>query len=247
MKNSFIYLGITLSLAFLLGCAKETENEEIRNPSEINRIEMFVKNFKYEVQTKTTLEITEGGANFKWAANDTIGIFPNEGAQAYFPMISGAGTNYASFTGGGWALKPSYQYSAYYPYGFFNRSKEKIGMSYEGQTQSGNASSAHLGDFDYMASVLSTPVSGNVSFSFNHLGALVKIKLTMQGAGSYKQLKLVSDGLFVIDANFNLSTQTINPTKTSNIFLLDLENISTTAENKILELFLMLAPTDLST
>lgn len=127
-------------------------------------------------------------------------------------MTSGAGTNKASFTGGGWALKASSTYAAYYPFiGSFYIDKEVLPINYNRQTQIGNASTAHLGDYDYMAALASTPSNGNVSFNFEHLGALVRIQLKLENATTYTQLKLESEGLFIIDGSLNVLTQEITP------------------------------------
>lgn len=99
-------------------------NEELNLSHSVSEIVMTVTDFVPDVPTRTSLEITSTGADFSWAETDTVGIFPNEGAQAYFPMVSGAGTKSASFTGGGWALKSSANYAAYYPYNFFNRNRK---------------------------------------------------------------------------------------------------------------------------
>ena len=101
MKKDLLFKAIILSLFAFVACTNDVEIAETFEPTDIKSIEVTAKDFDYDnLQTRTVFEITESGAEFKWAANDTVGIFPDAGAQAYFPMTSGAGTNKASFTGG---------------------------------------------------------------------------------------------------------------------------------------------------
>lgn len=239
---------IILSLFALVSCSHEIETEEVNTPTAINSIDITVEDFVFgDIQTRTILTPTQEGVEFTWAANDTIGIFPDQGAQAYFPMISGVGTNRASFTGGGWALKPSSIYAAYYPFiGSFYIDRKTIPISYEGMIQVGNDNATHLGAYDYLAAVANTPTDGNVNFNFKHFGAIARVDLTLEKETTYTQLKLKTGNSFVIKGTLNPFTQEITPTETSDTFVLNLENI-TTESNGILKLYLILAPTDLST
>ena len=110
------YSAIIGTMAVLLSFSSCSTEVEMFNSTTLNQINVSAKDFKIAANSRTSFNITEKGAEFSWASNDTIGIFPNEGAQAYFPMVSGAGTKTASFTGGGWALKEASSYGAYYPF-----------------------------------------------------------------------------------------------------------------------------------
>ena len=249
MKNFSFKFAFTLFLIFMLACSNEEEIGMSAISTEINTIEITAKDFEYdnEFQTRTAIDITDEGIKFQWAENDTIGIFPDEGRQVSFPMTSGVGTNTAYFTGGGWALKSSSTYSAYYPLvGRFYLEKEDIPINYEGQLQIGNSSTEHLGDYDYMAAIASTPSNGSVNFKFGHLGSLVQIKIEGHSEATYSQLKLESEVGFPIKGSLNLLTQEITYAETSNTFILDLDGVSTTADNNTLLFYLLLAPTDYS-
>ncbi len=248
MRKTFINRAIFPCLLFLVACTNDIVMENISKTTDINTIEVTANDFVYDdIQTRTNFEITESGVKFTWAANDTVGIFPDEGRQVSFPMASGAGSNKALFTGGGWALKPSSTYNAYFPLiGKFYLDKQAIPLSYTGQTQVGNATTNHLGKYDYMVAAAISPAEGKVNFNFNRLNSLVRLTLEAPGGSSYTQIKLESEGLFLNKGSLDLSTQKINYLETSNTFILDLEEITTTAAKNTLELYLMLAPTDLS-
>ena len=249
MKTSLKLLGI--SLFFFSSC---TEDEQLGNIDEVQKIVMSVEDFKFEDQSRTTLTPTDNGATFKWSANDTVGIFPETGSQIAFPMVSGAGTNTATFTGGGWALKTSTPYMAYYPLqGKFYLDKENIFVSYQGQSQAENASTAHLGKYDYMVASSTTPSTNasTVNFQFKHLGALVRLKVKMKETSTLNSVTLqTEDNDFITSGYIDLTatTPTVNPIYNgykSNSFGISLNNIEVDANQDLIVYFLM-APVNLS-
>lgn len=234
------------ALPLFCGCTTEMDLWDL---NEAEQVTFTASDFEY-AKTRTNLDITEAGAVFTWGEKDTVGIFPDEGAQAYFPMISGAGTKKAAFNGGGWALKPSSAYAAYYPFQSGTTvTPDAVPVSYLGQKQTGNASADHLGKYDYMAAVATTPTDGKVNFEFKHLGALVQLKVKMPAAGMLRKLILVSeDSVFTSKGLLNLKAETpsIIPTEKSNIFEMDLDEVTTTESDLTATIYFMLPPTDLS-
>lgn len=245
--KKILYKTVVLLIA-ALNVSSCTEEEELISSNSISEIVMTVTDFVQDVSSRTNLEITSSGANFSWAETDTVGIFPHEGAQAYFPMISGAGTKSASFTGGGWALKSMANYAAYYPYNFYNRDRENINMDFSGQLQDGNSSTTHLGTYDYMAATSITPNEGVVNFSFEHLCALVRMQIPITGLGSLSSITLQTDeNVFPIKGKINLSDETIAiiPTETSNTFEIIAKNIEATEEQPTATIYFMMPPVNL--
>lgn len=144
-----------------------------------------------------------------WAEKDTIGIFPTVGGQVEFPIINGFGSSDASFTGGGWALKPNYLYHAYYPFNHSNRNVECIPVSYLGQEQDGLAASPreHLSRKFLMAAPPSQAANGYVNFSLRHTAALLNISLTLPEATTYSSMAIYADAeIFPVRKTFNLKT-----------------------------------------
>lgn len=230
-------------------CSNEEELQADVSTEEVNKITITATDFEYPT-TRTDFEIGSSGAAFKWAKNDTVGIFPNEGAQVYFPMISGAGTNSASFTGGGWALKSSATYAAYYPFiGDMYLNQKKIPISYTGQVQTGNGSTAHLGAYDFMAASATTAENGGVNFNFKHLGCLVQLKITVPNAGTLASVTLTADEeVFVEKGHIDLTSVTpaVVPTQTTNCLNIVVKDVATTATNEIVTVYFMIAPVDMT-
>lgn len=202
--------------------------------------------------TKTTFELGELGADFKWAENDIVGIYPDEGTQVKFPMADGAGTSTANFTGGGWAVSEKHLYMAYYPFiADMNMDKTHIPVDLTGQVQDGDNSLAHLGDYDVMASKGTNPnADGIVGFNLQHMNAVVMLRIKVPAAGVYTKLELHSEGAAFTKAGYmditNPSDISIIPLETSDTFEIGLDNLVTTQKNQEVTLFLTLAPIDLS-
>ena len=248
-KKHLLSGAICLLMFSMSACSNEEELQADVSTEGVNKITMTATDFEYHT-TRTDFEIGSSGAAFKWAKNDTVGIFPNEGAQVYFPMISGAGTNSASFTGGGWALKSSATYAAYYPFiSDMYLNQKKIPISYTGQVQTGNGSTAHLGTYDFMAASATTAENGGVNFSFKHLGCLVQLKIIVPVAQTLPSVILSADEeVFVDEGYINLTSESpaIVPTKTTKTLNIELKDVATIATNEVVTIYFMMAPVDMT-
>ncbi len=248
-KQNLLSGALCVLLLSLSACSNEDELQAGISTEDVNSITMTATDFEYPI-TRTDFEIGSSGAAFKWAANDTVGIFPNEGSQVYFPMTSGAGTNSATFTGGGWALKSSATYAAYYPFiGNMYLDQTKIPVSYTGQTQTGNGSTAHLGAYDFMAASATTAENGGVNFTFKHLGCLVQLKITVPNAGTLSSITLSADEEVFVEKGYidlTTATPTIVSTQTASSLNINLKDVTTTATNEVVTVYFMMAPVDMT-
>lgn len=242
----------SIYLLSLLGCAAffDSCSSDISESGGFVDLIFTASDFRYAPSSRTNLTISNDGAEFSWSVNDTVGIFPDEGAQAYFSMAAGAGTKTASFDGGGWSLKPAFTYAAYYPLrGEFYLDKRAIPLDYTGQTQMGNGSTAHLGAYDYMSAVAKTPENGRVTFDFQHLGALVQLNLPLSNACSLTSVVLRSDDTsFVTKGSLDLtsSSLTVTSLEKSHEYTVSLKDMSFTKANQTATVYFMLSPVDLS-
>ena len=251
MKHAFLKAATALlTLSALYSCGEDAAMDESLNLSSgktLESISITGKDFQIDGATRSSVVIDNAGVNFLWAENDTVGIFPDKGSQAEFAMDEGAGMQTATFNGGGWALKASATYAAYFPYNFYNRNLTAIPVSYEGQKQTGNASTAHLGAYDFMAASVTTPSNGAVAFDMQHMGALVMLKTDLGEAKTLTNVALkASTNAFTTTGTIDLTA--VNPeiaakssTNTLNIALNDF----TVASNETTIIYFMLAPTNL--
>jgi len=217
-------------------------------PQSIKSISFNVPGFVDADGILTKTQIGDDGSSFSWSANDTVGIYPNTGSQVYFVMADGEGASSAQFDGGGWEFKTSALYYSYYPFiGNMYLRKDHIPVSYIGQKQTGLTGTSHIGPFDYMYTDATSASSGNLSFNYHHLGALLYVKATLP-AGTYTKLAITAPSDAFTDNGF-FSLTDANPsviaTKNSNQVVVDLEGITLTEQTTFMVYF-MIAPTDLN-
>ena len=249
-------IGALLSAIALVSCSVEPLIEDLQEPSgDFEKVILRAHNFIWadNPSTRTSLTISEtDGAVFAWAAGDIVGIYPDVGTQVRFPIVEGIGqeTQVARFTGGGWAVKGAHQYMAYYPFiPDMDLDKTAVPVDYTGQIQDGNASTAHLSPFDYMAAAAEAPSDGEISFDFVHLGSLLMLNLIVPKVGEYTTLTLTCNGVpFATKGTVDITAETpvITPTDWSNEFVVHLNNLTTTQANENVVIFAMIPPVDMS-
>ena len=247
-------LCIATSLLFVCSCSEDVidsmknTNVDSSNAKEVVSITATIPDFVSVSENPNTRTAVTDDNQLVWSVNDTIGIFPNEGFQVAFPMAEGAGQKHANFTGGGWALKPSATYSAYYPLiGQFYLDKTKVPFSLEGQTQVGNNNTNHIGKFDYMIAVNNAVNDqGCVSFGFQHLVEVLHLKITVPDAGTYCKVEVRTSGGFNNKGAFSLQDGVISPQEAVGVQTLNLEDVTLTEDNKILEVYMVIPPVDLT-
>lgn len=222
-------------------------DSESEHGKELAEITFLIDEFSDDIETKTSTVLENGNITYAWEASDTIGIFPNTGYQVAFPIGNQSGGAYATFNGGGWALKDNATYSAYYPFEYMNKRANQIPLVFTGQVQNGNNLN-HIGNFDYMASVPTAPANGVVTFLLKHLGCLVWLNLTMPVATNFTTISISSNNpVFktavyanILDENLPLTTAV-----TSDHVVVNLQNV-TVDGNNLLQAFMMVAPTDIA-
>lgn len=250
--KKFVLKTITLLTSFaIIACSQDIVVENTQNLNDgdaINQICITGKDFQIDDDTRSSVTIGESGASFAWDEDDVIGIFPDKGDQVSFAMEQGAGTQTATFTGGGWALKSSAKYAAYYPHVYENRDLTKIPVSYVGQTQDGNGNTDHIGAYDFMAASVTTPSNGAVAFDMQHLGALVQLTITVPEPSALTKIELSSLSNFTQTGTINLTAErpVITADTQSNTFEIALNNVATTKANENVIVYFMTVPIDLS-
>ena len=251
MKKPILKTIALLTSFAIIACSQDivVENTQNRNDGDaINKICITGKNFQIDDDTRSSVTIGESGASFAWDEDDVIGIFPDKGDQVSFAMEQGAGTQTATFSGGGWALKSSAKYAAYYPHVYENRDLTKIPVSYVGQIQNGNNNTDHIGAYDFMAASLATPSNGAVAFDMQHLGCLVQLTVNVPEPSTLTKVILTSSTKFTETGTIDLTanTPTINADTQSNTFEITLNNVTTAETNENVVVYFMVAPIDLT-
>lgn len=252
MKTFITIVSALFVLAAMTACSEDAIvefNPNLSNSEFLQEIKITGKDFKFYGETRSSVSISESGASFLWDEDDVIGIFPNEGDQVSFAMDNGAGTQTATFSGGGWALKSSATYAAYYPHVYENRDMTKIPISYLGQTQNGNNNTDHIGAFDFMAAAVSTPSNGSVAFDMQHLGCLVQLTINVKEPSKLIRVTLNSEESdFIQSGIIDLSADipVIIAEWKSKTLDICLEGLATTEPNEEVTIYFMMPPVDLT-
>ena len=230
MKYRVLSFLASIALLSLASCTDEVQELAGEQSQPLKQIVMTTEDFQPEADSRTLYQIADGAVHCTWAASDTVGVFPDEGAQAYFPMKSGEGAKNATFTGGGWALKDGSTYGAYYPFiADILLDRNAVPVNYDGQTQTGNGSMIHLGDYDYMVATPTAPEFGSALFMFKHLSALVQLKLIMPQPTTLTSVKLVAENkAFAHEGKVDIMAETpgittVTPTKEIKLDLQDVK------------------------
>ena len=251
MKSLFIY-GFLFILCFG-SCTKDDNKENVISNtvsvSEIKQISVIADEFG--AMTRSELYREEDEINFRWSAGDTLGIFPDEGSQAFFAIDDGQeGSLSAAFDGGGWGLKASHTYSAYFPFKKeTNLDKANILLDYTCQVQTGNNSYAHLGKYDYMASGAVTPTDGDLKFTMHHQGAILLLKIKVDEPNEFTECVLRADDyIFTTVASLDITGEqpALESRLKSNKITLSLNDVKTTEKDEEITLSMMVYPIDLT-
>lgn len=226
----------------LLGLCSCSENQIVNGNFDEDVTSVGVRILEMEGEVSSRMEVTDK-MQYLWELTDTLGIFPSKGGQVEFPITEESiseDRKSAYFEGGGWALKGGYSYSAYNPYNFYNRDATAIPFSYEGQVQTGTDNREHLSSHTLLIASPTAVESGKIYFNLKNVGCLLRLDLTLPEAKTYKSLKLYADSEIIpIKKTFNILSSDI-PEKvvsTSNHLSFGLENITTTAANQQVRLW----------
>lgn len=247
MINDMKRFVLFLSLSFILvsSCKKGIDKQ----PQIVNAVEFVVPEIPFVqdslLETKSALNTNP--ISFAWELQDTVGIFPDKGSQVFFSMAEGAGSNTATFDGGGWSLKEASKYYSYYPLvGKFYLNPRSIPVSFDNQVQSNYEGAINSARFLLAATGISNE-SGSLIFNYSILNTILNVNCTLP-AGVYTEMTLETENIsFTLDGRYNLfadSPAIVATRKASSISLI-LEDISLNSK-KVLPLYIMLAPVDLA-
>lgn len=245
MNNKYLLLLLSL---FLFSCTnKETEFIESNEHVDVT---IDIEDMEWDVQTRTSAEITSSGIKFSWSAKDTIGVYPDEGSQVEFLAQASTGSvSTASFDGGAWELKDGHTFKAFYPFKYQNRTCDNIELVYSGQTQTGNNNLSGACNKDYIYAPNTSVEKQKANFSFKHLGAFVYLQISLPDAGSYKTVSLITDKKVIpTKQRLDLTSGTPKLTTETKVskFSLSLKSVKLASADEVLSVAMFLPAIDLS-
>lgn len=155
--------------------------------------------------------------------------------------------NYVPASNAGWGLVSGNIYYGYFPCEgvHYMVANTALPVTYEGQRQSGNGSTQHLGAYDYMtARDLITTTSAQ--FNFSHLGCVLRLEYTVGRSMTVNSIMLKAEKEnFVTAATVNVPAQTVTATGKSSVMTLVTDELEL-EKGQTLVAYLMVCPSDLS-
>lgn len=116
------------------------------------------------------------------------------------------------------------------------------------------AASAHLTEYDYLASAATTRVTGGAHFVYTRLGSVVRFYLKVPSGIIYDSLQVVNTkAKFMTKGTMNVKTQTLNADDSRHVVTLKLgetgleSSLSTTNGTNYIVAYMMFAPINLNT
>ena len=236
--------------AVLAGCG-ETSLEI--NP-EVKKDGVFVtlEQPNAPVETKS-LSWEDNSLTFTWGSSENVVVFGGKDAALLRTLTSGSTSS--KLESEGFKLMDGVSYYAFIPAYSFNITSESssIPVTFEGQRQTANNSTAHLKYFDY-ACAAANKVEDSNSLEFelkNQVGWIVLEHLFSEDAKGVTSITLsTEDKLFTSSCKLDATTSTLKYNKYSSTLTLELGTANGNgldfAKGEYLRAFLTTAPVDLS-
>ena len=168
----------------------------------------------------TRVSFSSGLSNFAWSNGDCIGVSRSSASSngtAAFTLLKG-GDRVGNFINDSFSLLPQTEYYAFYPFAA-GTTASSFAMNMAYQTQIGNNSLNHIGDANYMSAKFTTDDNGKASFTFSTICTVIQVHFTADKEDTYRNLTITSSGTpFTIRATYDLSSETLTPTYSHEIF-----------------------------
>lgn len=242
MRQTIIYAAL---IFLLFSCAKVTKTRDDGVVYVSFSVDDVIPGENDEPGTKVTLDADGTDLSILWNLSDTLGVFPQTGAQVFFSPTS-EGQTFTSFDGGGWAFKSGANYYSYFPFiGDIYLNRNHIPVSFGKQTQDG-ITDTNIAETCFMYTSPTSVENESLKFQYHLLTCILRVRATLP-AGTYTNLTVTAPtDAFVAEGYYDLmaSTPTIIPTRMSNQISTRLKNITLTSQQQVI-IYLTHAPTNL--
>lgn len=183
IKNSNTYLAALAMCAAIASCTSDEDIvKEEGKVSSTSTCDVKEKQSTDEFSSRSMLNFGTKGMEFVWEKNDEMTVMArndNSARQIYVLQSEGGEPKATFYTEN---FKPKIG-QLYYAFGKSETSSKKvkipdqnnITVDYSGQTQIGNASPRHLGEYDFLASAALCENQDAMHLDFNHLGSTFRV------------------------------------------------------------------------
>lgn len=204
-------------MAIIIAIASSCSENNVTGPTSVEQgIEalapaLFSEEIETDaIDTKSTWGYADGKYIFTWGEQSSIRVFAmsadgsNDNMQ--YSIKSGADQTTARFSGNNFGLKQGGTYYAISPYtnswlrDIESSEKEEdqvwsmteMPITYEGQIQSANNNSDHMGKYDYLVAAEKVGDGGYAHLAFKRMGAPVRVHMKGLGNRRFKEFQIIT-------------------------------------------------------
>lgn len=190
MRYKKFYSHLFLTTVAMLGTLTSCSNNEgisLESGDDSSELTCVARDFELgDNFSRSSLTFdSKKGMVFAWTEGDEMTVFGKDDFRAtqLYKLESGIGEPLAKFYAESFRLKPGLMYYAFSKTERTNGhvstpDQNNITVDYSGQTQTGNANTSHLGDYDFMAAGTLCKDENAAHFTFDHLGSVLRFVMS---------------------------------------------------------------------
>lgn len=193
------------------------------------------------------------GLELSWQTDDRVGVTTGNATNGEMEQLSfwasskaAASRNDRSLYAVGYQLKPNLTYYSYSPYKWSEAFDARaIQCRYDQQKQTGNDDPSGIVKYDYQMAA-ATSSSDAISFSYKHIGGVLRISFLAPAAMAVASLNLTTEtAALATKATMDLISQKVGLGEYATTMTLETANVSVAKSEKVV-LYLALPAQDLS-
>lgn len=191
------------------------------------------------------------GMTTAWMNTDMVGVYAANSTQIRFDVQNiTSDTHRAYLYGHGTGLRNNTRYFSLYPYSYeyylYDYISTQLPVSYPTLTQTRNDDASHIAPSDYMAAEVLTTSANAATFSYSHLGVVLRINALVPKTATFNRAEITaSRGNIMSKGTLNLETRTVTPLVQSATATMMLSNISV-QKGQMLTVYFILPATNLA-
>lgn len=213
MTKIKLFTLMTIITAIASSCSENIVSEPTPQEQGVDALAPMLFNEEIEtdaVDTRSTWGYVDGKYVFTWGEQSSIRVFAmsadgsNDNMQ--YSIKSGADQTTARFSGSNFGLKTGGTYYAISPYSnswlnsIENAQEERdrvwtmteMPITYEGQIQTANNNSDHMGRYDYLVAAAKVGDGGYAQLAFKRIGVPVRLHLKGLGNRKFKEFQIIT-------------------------------------------------------
>lgn len=217
IKNSIKWIGVSAALTIFASCAV---NEDLQEPAALTDVAEITEEGIFALTTDP--DCGEAGQTkaigtdlkFSFTSTDDISVYPSTGTthMVYRLVPDADDAKKATFNSTEFDLQNDKTYYAFSPDVTNANGAGSVSVSFAGQAQTEDNSTAHLSAFDFQTAA-ATISNNSGTFGFKHKVSWLKMTITVSDAAVLKSVTVSADEGVANTAVFDLVNGTVTPSR----------------------------------